>query len=96
MAKKLKELDKKTRFARKRLDARLDRQRGYILTVFRSKRRVGVETEAKRKSEGQKTSGGAPSKVGRATWALLPLVTPFRPNLSRNLLILQKSNYPKI
>jgi hypothetical protein len=35
---------------------------GYILTVFRSKRSVGDEMEAKRKSEGQNTSGGAPSQ----------------------------------
>jgi hypothetical protein len=33
----------------KQLDARLDPQRGYILTVFRSKLRVGVKTGAKRK-----------------------------------------------
>jgi hypothetical protein len=51
--------------------------------VFRSKRRVGVETEAKRQSEGQKTSGGVPSKGGRATWPLLPHATLFRPNISR-------------
>jgi hypothetical protein len=66
-------------------------ERGYILTVLGKNKELELKQRQKRKSEGQKTSGGAPNNVGRATWALFPLVTPFHQIFRETFLFCKKS-----